>query len=434
MVFSRLFKSGGAPEPDDSDENEEQDDEGFEGAEEGTEPEVSWGERAAAVLPMGSSTGSKRPANLWGTADAHAPTHYWRAAGCRIETSTGEELIDCTMGLGSVALGYGDERVTGPVVAAATAGPVAGLPHIMEVEVAERFCDMVPCAERVQFLKSGAEAVAAAVRIARVHTGRTKVVGCGYFGWLDWSSSEGGVPASVRSDYTKVPFDDIAALEGAVAAAGNQLAAIVLEPVIERMPSKEWIEKARALATSVGAVLIFDEIKTGFRLAKGGYQEFSGVTPDLAAFGKALANGYPLSAVCGSAALMDAMGKTWVSSTLAGEAVSLAAARAVLMLHLAEDVCAKLAEHGAAMRHGVMNAIRASKTEGIGVEGIDPMWFLKFATPELETQFLVAAANNGILFKRGPYNFASLAHDEETIHEIEASTSNALVALRDGDA
>jgi glutamate-1-semialdehyde aminotransferase len=438
MVFSRFFKSGDAPEPAERADSDDGDssDEGFEGAEElpDEEAEPSWGERAAAIIPMGSSTGSKRPESLWGAPDAHAPTHYWNASGCRVQTPDELTLIDCSMALGSVALGYADERVTSAVVAAASTGTVSGLPSILEVEVAERFAELVPCAERAQFLKSGAEAVAAAVRIARTYTGRSKVVGCGYFGWLDWCSDASGIPGGVRSDYAKVPFDDVSALETAVSAAGSDLAAVVIEPVIERMPSPEWIQRARALTAQAGAALIFDEIKTGFRLSKGGFQELSGVTPDLAAFGKALANGYPLAAVCGSAALMSAAQKTWISSTLAGETVGLAAARAVIRLHETEDVCAALAATGAAMRLAVGNAIRASGTTGISVHGIDQMWFLKFDTPELEARFLVAAVACGVLFKRGPYNFAALAHDEETILEIEAATSTALVTMRDADA
>jgi glutamate-1-semialdehyde 2,1-aminomutase len=397
------------------------------------EEEISWSERAAALIPKGSSTGSKRPEAIWGVSYANAPTHFVHASGCRLDTPGGETLIDCTMALGAVAIGYGDERITSAVVAAASAGNVAGLPHVLEVDVAERFCDAVPCAERVQFLKTGAEAVAAAVRIARTYTNRSKVIGCGYFGWHDWSSDEAGVPGSVQSDFIKVPFNDEKALREAVERAGRELAAIVLEPVIEAMPSTEWIQAARDLTTKHGAALIFDEVKTGFRLARGGFQEQSGVTPDLAAFGKALANGYPLSAVCGSAELMGAATRTWVSSTLAGESTALAAARAVLLIHQEDEhLCEKLATTGAAMRLGVGNALRASKVQGISIEGIDPMWYFTFESAELETQFLVAAANAGILFKRGPYNFASLAHDEETVHEIEASTSNALVAMRDG--
>jgi glutamate-1-semialdehyde 2,1-aminomutase len=436
MVFSRLF--GGKKEPEGEEPGDEgTDDEAPDGDsdEESLEeiPDTPWKERAAAVIVGGTSTGSKRAQNVWGDPDAHAPSHYMQASGCRIVTSDGDTLIDCTMGLGSVAIGYADERVTSAIVAAAAAGNVGGLPHVLEIDVAERFCELVPCAERVQFMKSGAEAVAAAVRIARVYTSRSRVVGCGYFGWSDWcSDDEAGVPRGVRSDFTRVPFGDIAALEAAVSAAGNDLAAIVIEPVIEAMPSTDWIQRARDLATRSGAALVFDEIKTGFRLAPGGYQEVSGITPDLAAFGKALANGYPLSAVCGLAPLMQAAEKTWISSTLAGETIALAAARAVLLIHGEEKVCEKLAAIGAEMRVAVGNALEAGKLDGISIAGIDPMWFLTFDSAGLETRFLTAAAAQGVLFKRGPYNFAALAHDEETIHEIESCTSNAIVAMRDG--
>jgi glutamate-1-semialdehyde aminotransferase len=430
MVFSRFFRQPDRPDPaDDAGAGHETDGESAGPPEESDE--ASWRERAMAVLPTGSSTGSKRPEALWGSADAHAPSHYVRASGCRLTTSQGDELIDCTMALGSVAIGYADERITGTVVAAMAAGNVSGLPHVLEVDVAERFSEAVPCAEKVQFLKTGAEAVAAAVRIARTYTGRSRIVGCGYFGWLDWSSQERGVPEADRALYQKVPFGDVAALERAVDAAGDDLAAIVIEPVVERLAPDDWIARARALATNRGAALVFDEVKTGFRLRPGGYQELSGVTPDLAAFGKALANGFPLAAVCGSAALMDALRNTWVSSTLAGETAALAAAQAVLELHAKRDVCAELATTGAAMRTAVENAVRASRRPGITVAGMDPMWFLRFDDPALEGRFLVAAAREGLLLKRGPYNFASLAHDADTIHEIEARASNALVSLRD---
>jgi glutamate-1-semialdehyde 2,1-aminomutase len=444
MVFSRFFRPGDKPEPTDAGRHDapgdtppddESGDDGFADAE---APEavtdVSWHDRAMAILPTGSSTGSKRFETLWGSPDAHAPSHYLRAAGCRVTTVDDAVLIDCTMALGAVALGYANEAVTGSVVSALAAGNVAGLPHALEVDVAERFSELVPCAEKVQFLKSGAEAVAAAVRLARTYTNRTRVVGSGYFGWLDWCSAEAGVPAAVRVQYAKVPFGDVAALEQAVDAAGDDLAAIVIEPVVESLAPEAWVRRARDLATAAGAALIFDEMKTGFRLRPGGYQELSGITPDLAAFGKALANGMPLAAVCGRGDLMDAARTTWISSTLAGETTALAAAQAVLELHAERDVCADLARIGADMRAAVMNAVRASRVPGIGMAGIDPMWFLTFESPALEARFLAAAAASGVLFKRGPYNFASLAHDAMTIHDIEARTSNALVAMRDENA
>jgi glutamate-1-semialdehyde aminotransferase len=435
MVFSRFFKQRDAsaaeqqtgPDDDQAPDDEEGDAPGAD------EPTADWATRAAALLPTGASTGSKRPESLYGDATPHGPTHFTRAAGCHLVTADGDTLVDCTMALGAVAIGYAEPGLTRAVIEVAAGGHVAGLSHTLEVELAERFCNVVPCAERVQFLKTGAEAVAAAVRLARAYTGRDVVIGSGYFGWLDWSASARGVPQGVQRDYRSVPFDDVPALDRAVAEAGNgaDLAAIVLEPVIERMPSEQWIARARELCDKHGAALIFDELKTGFRLATAGYQEVSGVTPDLATFGKAMANGFALSAVCGRADLMDCARDTWISSTLASEGMSLAAAITVLDWHAGAPVCDKLAETGKEMRRAVGAALTASGLAGASISGLDPMWFLRFDSAEIESRFLVAAAQHGALFKRGPYNFAALAHDEEALRDIESAASNAFVHLQE---
>lgn len=394
----------------------------------------SWRERALAVLPAGASTGSKRAAVLYGDGEADLPLHFTAARGCRVTDVDGESFVDCTMALGSVALGYAEPRVTRAVTDAASEGHVAGLSSWREVELAERLCAIIPCAERVQFLKSGAEATSAAVRLARTYTGRDRVVASGYFGWHDWSSEAAGVPSAVRADVVRVPFDDVAALERAAAEGGGSLAAIVLEPVVDRAPSPGWLLRARALCDELGAALVFDEVKTGFRLAPGGYQAICGVTPDLAAFGKALANGYPLAAVVGRAPLMDAARRTWISSTLAGEAIALAAALAVLDRYDEGDVCATIAGIGCAMRAAVERAIAASGTRGVRTGGLDAMWFLRWDDPAGERRFVHEALRAGVLFKRGAYNFAALAHDEPAIAGIERAATTALGAMREDAA
>jgi glutamate-1-semialdehyde 2,1-aminomutase len=339
------------------------------------------------------------------------------------------------MALGAVSLGYAEPNVTRAVVDAIAGGNVSALSSVSEVDVAERLCGVIPCADKAQFLKTGAEAMAAAVRIARTYTARDVVIGCGYFGWLDWSADEtAGVPQGTRGDFRRVPFDDVAALEAAVAGAAPQLAAIVIEPVIERMPSPAWINRARELATQSGAALVFDEIKTGFRLKTGGYQAFADVVPDLAAFGKAMANGFPLAAVVGHRDLMDAARKTWISSTLASESSALAAAGAVLSWHDSVDVCASLWSIGADMKHAVAAAIEASGVQGITVDGPDPMWILRFDRPERERRFLELGAASGVLFKRGAYNYAALAHDDDALRDLERGASDTLVALREEEA
>ncbi|MEO8879355.1 MAG: aminotransferase class III-fold pyridoxal phosphate-dependent enzyme [Gemmatimonadaceae bacterium] len=394
-------------------------------------PELDWRARAERIIPGGASTGSMRFATLYGDAHDEMSTHYLRASGCRISTADGRELIDCIMALGAVALGYAEAAVTMAITQAAEQGNVAGLSHVLEVDVAERLSDVIPCAERVRFMKSGAEGVAAAVRIARAHTRRAKVVGCGYFGWLDWYTGGPGTVAGAHQDFTAVPFDDITALEAAAAEAGDDLAAIVIEPVIERLPSTAWIESARGIADERGAVLIFDEMKTGFRLRTGGFQEYSGITPDLAVFGKALANGYPLSAVVGREEIMRAASEAWISSTLAGEATALAAAAAVLDWHEKAEVCEGLWAAGEEMMQGVQRAITASGIGGVTVRGIAPMWMFDFEDEDQRTRFGELALEQGVLFKRGAYNYACLAHDESDVGEIESAASAAFVALRE---
>lgn len=432
MVFSRIFgKSQQQDPPEPRGTAEVEAEVGLETDEQSSYvPEESLAARAARVIPGGASTGSKRPDTIYG-GSRDMPTHFVRASGCRIETAEGAQLVDCTMALGSVALGYAEPQLTRAVIESLANGSVSGLSPALEVEVAAGLCGAVPCAERVQFLKTGAEAMSAAVRIARTYTGRSTVVGCGYFGWHDWASDAAGVPASTRQHCIRVPFDDLGALESAVARAGSDLAAIAIEPVIERLPSSDWIGRARHLCDDRGAVLIFDEVKTGFRLATGGYQQYAEVTPDLAAFGKALANGYPLAAVCGRSDLMDAAERTWISSTLASEAGALAAAAAVLSWHERVDICATLWATGKEMRAAVSAAIAASGVTGVAVDGIDPMWLLRFDDPAVEVAFVRAAVDNGVLFKRGAYNFAAVAHDEEAIREIEAAASAAFVELRE---
>lgn len=436
MPFRKFFgrdKDEPVPQPpvDAEIDSDETDEEGIPEAVPGAdELDEDWRARSLEVIPGGASTGSKRPAGLYGDATTAGPGHYVRAHGCQLITASDRTVIDCTMALGSVSLGYGDDGVVRAVVQAIAAGNVSGLVSTSEVEIAERLCEAIPCAERVRFMKSGAEAVTAAVRIARAATGRRRIICCGYFGWHDWATTGAGIPDSAHIDVRRVAFDDTPELEAAVADAGGDLAAILLEPVIERLPSPAWVAAARAACDRTGAVLIFDELKTGFRLAVGGYQQSAAVTPDLATFGKAMAAGFPVAAVVGSAAVMDAAAQTWISSTLAGETTALAAIGAVLERYAEEDVCGALDRVGAEMRRGLEQAISASGASGITVDGLNPMWLLRFEDPLLETHFLERAATQGVLFKRGAYNYPALAHDtDEILTEIERVASTALVEI-----
>jgi glutamate-1-semialdehyde 2,1-aminomutase len=372
-------------------------------------------------VPGFTSTGSKRPEALFGAGEsgAHLPRLVTRSAGCRVWDDAGREYVDYVMALGAVALGYGHPEVTRAAAAALADGVVGPLPPALEEDLAEALGRRIPWIERVRFLKTGAEAVAAAVRLARVATGREAVLGCGYHGWLDWcqGGAVAGVPAEVRRLFAELPYDDPERARDTIRAAGDRLAAVVIEPLVVTAPSREWLETVRGETTRVGAVLIFDEIKTAFRLAIGGAAERWGVVPDLAVLGKAMANGLPLAAVGGRADLMAGVSRTWISSTLATESVGLAAARATLDVFVREDVCAHLHRVGTRLLHGLHELQRRHAAVVTGVAGVAEMCFLHFASEEVSRAVASHCARRGLLFKRTAYNFVSLAHDEATIDE-----------------
>jgi glutamate-1-semialdehyde 2,1-aminomutase len=397
-------------------------------------PDDDWRSRAADVIPGGSSTGSKRPDALYGTRalDAAVPTHFERADGCCLWTPDGRRFIDCGMALGAVGIGYADPAITRAVVDAASHGNVTTLPHRLEVEVAERLVEVIPSAEQVRFLRTGAEANAAAIRLARACTQREHVIASGYFGWLDWCSDAPGVPRAVRDAVSWVPFNDVAALEATVAALDQAPAAIIIEPLVHEVASVAWLETARRLAERTGAVLIFDEVKTAFRVLTGGVQALTGVTPDLTTLGKAMANGYPLAALVGRAAVMTHATKTWISSTAATESTGLAAAKAVLEWHERVDVPDRMAIAGGMMQEIIGTALTEAPWVGVRAEGPPMMWRLVGDTPEQLDALVAAAARGGVLLKRGAYQFGALAHDEAALDALAGAMPGITQALLPG--
>src|SRR5512134_1064983 len=372
-------------------------------------------------VPGFTSTGSKRPEALFGVGEtgAHLPARMTRAAGCRVWDADGREYVDYVMALGAVALGYGHPDVTRAATAALADGSVGPLPPVVEEELAEALARRIPWLERVRFLKTGAEAVAAAVRLARVATGRDAVLACGYHGWLDWcqGGAMAGVPAEVRRLVGELPYDDSDRARAAIRETGDRLAAVVVEPLVVTAPSREWLETVRAETTRIGAVLVFDEIKTAFRLAVGGAAERWGVLPDLVVLGKAMANGLPLAAVGGRTDLMAGVAHTWISSTLATESVALAAARATLDVFERDAVCAHLHRVGTRLLHGLH--ARQHRHAGVvtGVAGVAEMCFLHCASDDASRAVAGECVRRGLLFKRTAYNLVSLAHDQATVEQ-----------------
>jgi glutamate-1-semialdehyde 2,1-aminomutase len=363
-----------------------------------------------------TSTGSKRPTSLFGIdPPADVPLRMRASAGACITDDRGREYLDFIMALGAVTLGYSHPKVIEAVREALDHGVVGSLAPVEEELLAQRIKALVPWIDSVRFLKTGAEAVAAAVRLARTHTGREQVLGCGYHGWLDGTSRDPGVPVAVQRLFGTVPFNDPERTRDLIREAGDGLAAVVVEPVVEGEPGPEWLGVLRDETARIGAVLVFDEIKTGFRVALGGAAQRFGVVPDLAVFGKALGNGFPLAAVAGAGAIMAGVAKTWISSTLATEVVALAAARASLEVTESLDVPGHLARVGHRLLAGLGQT--ASRYPGLvtGARGIAEMCFLGFRDDAVGSAVAIGMARRGVLFKRTAYNFVSLAHGPDDV-------------------
>ena len=387
-----------------------------------------------ARIPGFTSTGSKRPDALFGEAagSPEVPARMVRSRGCRVVDDQGREYVDYVMGLGSVALGYGHPEVTRAVHEAAADGAVGPLPPVLEEEVAETLCRLIPAMEQVRFLKTGAEAMAAAVRLARAHTGRDLILGCGYHGWLDWCQPAGapGVPSATSALYAELPFNDPERSRAMIRAAGDRLAAVVAEPVIMEAPSADWLRVLREETTRVGAVLALDEVKTVGRVAVGGAAERWGIDADLVVVGKAIANGFPLAAVGGSTTVMSAAGRAWISSTLATEFVSLAAARATLEVLVRERVPDHLESAGSRLLAGLGELAGRHPARVLGAAGLPAMCMLRFADDAASSAAAAGCAARGVIFKRAAYDFVSLAHDAAVVDQTLGVLDEVLSGLR----
>jgi glutamate-1-semialdehyde 2,1-aminomutase len=281
--------------------------------------------KEACKVIAGGTTGTRQP--LY----PEYPTYIKRAKGCRMWDVDGNEYIDLLCSIGPILLGYAYDRVDDAVIATIKESFQSSSNHPIQIELAQLLTEMVPCAERVRFLKTGTEATVAATRLARYITGRMHVARCGYHGWADlWRHGETGGTHKAAWEVV-LPFDGRAQdLERLFKESGQQFAAVILCPADTKPFTNENYQGIVDVAHRHGALVIFDEVKTGFRVALGGAQEYLGVTPDLTTLSKGMGNGYPISAVVGKDEYMEQWKHTPSSGTFFVEAASIAAAAATL--------------------------------------------------------------------------------------------------------
>jgi glutamate-1-semialdehyde 2,1-aminomutase len=366
------------------------------------------------------------------------PEFVREARGYELIDSRGRRFVDWLNCWGPVLLGYRHPEVEEALIEQMKAGPMTSLSHEVEVDVAEAIVDMVPCAEMVSFGKNGSDVVTAAVRLARAVTGRDMVLQFGFHGFHDWFTcqyrkrSSQGVPKVLRAYVQPFPYNDLAGLERLLMRYPDEVAAVVMEPVTIGLPQPGYLEGVRELAHRHGALLVFDEMVTGFRLARGGAQEHFGVVPDLACFGKGLANGMPLAAIVGGRDHMKRLPSTSYGMTFRGETLSLAAARATLKVIAREPVVEHLATVGERVREGFR---AACDRQGVSCRLEGPPARMTFVFDEaggmspidLRQLFIRECARNGILTRSGI--MPSYAHDDAAIEETLPALETALGAV-----
>lgn len=401
--------------------------------------------KALTIIPGGTQLLSKRPEMFL---PEQWPAYYAKAEGIRVTDLDGRVYRDFShCGVGTCPLGYADADVNAAAAAAVAAGSMCTLNAPEEVDLAELLIELHPWAEMVRFGRSGGEMMSVAVRIARAATGRSHVAFCGYHGWHDWymaanlavpgaldqhllsGLSPSGVPAQLAGTTLPFHYNTVAELEAIVAAHGDTLAAIVMEPVRSQDPADGFLEQVAAIARRCGAVLIFDEITSGFRIATGGAHLTLSVAPDVAVFAKAISNGFPMAAVIGRRAVMDAAQKSFISSTYWTERVGPSAALACIRKYRARNVSA----HQIAVGERVMADWRAAAAEaGVAVHthGLAPLAHLAFDHPDalaVATLYTQEMLERGFL--TGGACYTTLAHTEADLAAHAEAMREAFAAI-----
>ena len=390
--------------------------------------------RAEKLIPCGTQMLAKGPQQH---TKGVAPIYIERGEGGHVWDVDGNQYIDLTMGMGPTLLGYAYPRIDNAIRDQLTRGINFTLLDKVELEVAELLTSIVPGAEQVRYCKSGADAVAAAVRLARAHTRRDKILCAGYHGWHDWyigtTDRNRGVPQAVRDLSAKFPYNDIDAL---VQVLDKDVAAVVMEPVVFEAPKSGYLEEVKALCAKNGTLLIFDEIWTGFRIALGGAQAYFGVIPDLATFSKACANGMPISILAGRRDVMKTFEEpdVFFFTTFGGETLSLTAARETILEIRDKDVIKTVSAKTGHLRDGynaVAQKLDMTYTRSIGLDYRTMVSFDAGRADPLEMKSLVQQE----LIKRGVlwtgFHHVCFAHTDEDIDYVLSAYEEALLILKD---
>ena len=387
--------------------------------------------RAKELIPGGTQLLTKRPERFL---PDHWPSYYAKAKGAEVWDLDGNKYLDMSYnGVGSCILGHADPDVNAAVHAAIDAGSMSTLNCHEEVELAELLCEIHPWASMARYARSGGEAMAIAVRIARASTGREIVAFCGYHGWQDWyiaanladdsaldghllpGLSPSGIPRGLKGTALPFHYNGADELRQIVEAHPGEIGAIVMEPVRFTDPEPGFLETVRKIADDIGAVLIFDEITIAFRHNTGGVHLLHGVEPDIAVFAKAISNGFPMSVILGRDSVMQAAQDTFISSTYWTERIGPTAALATVRKHRDQQVPIHLKAIGSLVQQGWKDAAAAADLE-IQVSGIPALSHFEFEYPNVlavRPLFIQMMLSKGFL--ASDVFYATYAHTNEQV-------------------
>jgi len=397
-------------------------------------------QQARALVP-GGVLGIRRPYNF---VEGEFPIFVESGKGGRITDADGNEYIDYLCAYGPVILGYREEEVDEAVIRQIRDnGFCFSLTQPFQNELAEIMAELIPCSEMTVFVKTGSDATTCAIRLARSFTGRTKVMRCGYHGWHDWCVEvKGGIPEKLYEDVHEFHYNDLDGLETLMKEHGDETAAIIItpfgHPLAHKMeePGPGFLQGVRDLADKYGAVLIYDEVRTGFRISMGGAQEYYGVTPDLTALGKAMANGYSISAVTGKKDIMKEGEKNvFISSTFFPNSTSYVAALKTIEILKRENVLQDIWAKGEKLLAGIRTAISSYPDIHAELSGIPPMFFITFKKDEEKLykarrkEFYTQLIRRGVFLQPFHHGYICWRHTDEDIEMTAKAVEEALASL-----
>ena len=358
-----------------------------------------------------------------------------RGDGAYVWDVDGNKYLETIMALGPIILGYNHPYVNEAIKHQLEKGITFSLSHSLEVEVAEMLCDRIPCAELVRFAKNGNDVTSAAIRLSRYVTRSDHVIFCGYHGWQDWyacqTSMDGGIPKKIKDYSHRFEYNNLGNLETLLKKYSGNIACIIMEATNIVVPDQDYLQSVRKLADKYNALLIFDEIVTGFRFDRGGYQKVCGVIPDLATFSKAIANGMPLSVLVGKKEIMEKCPDVLITMTFAGESLSLAAAKATMEVIDKENVIEKIEKTGKILMNKIKDLITDSNLNDIiSIEGYPQRNVIifkdydKISADDIRTYWIQELTKKKVLTLG--YHMPSLAYKEKEVEFLLGVYCNVL--------